>query len=262
MAAAVTATPSARARRGDPAPPWPQAGASGERTRSGSRSPRRKPSRQPTSPLPGVEDEGDGGRQQQRVGARARPARAATSPAAPITPARWIEGPAPVHRVRRGRSARAAPANARCRVRPSSASSGQARRQSRRTFCPETASRWARPERLKSSRTGASIRSSSPRTKPRARAPTRARMPFSGLLRPQADPIDRPWRAPPRAPSAGLLRGLRRVIAIPRRPAPWPAMARGRQAPRGADRWIQPATPPPDRARSPAPVRPGCRDER
>src|SRR5262249_62225271 len=63
---------------------------------------------------------------------RGRSASAATSPAAPITPARWIDGPAPVTGTYMAISNRAPRSLARS-VSPSRASRGQERPQSRVT---------------------------------------------------------------------------------------------------------------------------------
>ncbi len=98
VAAAVTATPSARARRGEP-----------RRARPASRGARRADQRripstaaklscQPTSPLTrGLRARVTAAaRSSAYARERGRSASAATRPAAPITPARWIDGPAPV----------------------------------------------------------------------------------------------------------------------------------------------------------------------
>ena len=76
-----------------------------------------------------------------------RPASVARIAAAPITPARWIEGP----RRRPGRRRRPAAACSTSRDRsrtPNSAEDGAARMASSITFWPLTASRWARPDAL------------------------------------------------------------------------------------------------------------------
>ena len=109
------------------------------------------------------------------------PARAATSPAAPITPARWIDGPAPVSGTYRAISASATPNRIRSRT-PSSAPAPRTSVASSITFWPLTASTWARPDRLKSSRTSSESCSSWPSTMPRRSA-------ASGGASPRPSPV-------------------------------------------------------------------------
>ena len=81
-----------------------------------------------------------------------RPASAATSPAAPITPARWIDGPPPASGTYSATSTSAAPSRTRSGS-PSAMPAPSTSIASRTTFWPLTASRCARPDRSKSVRT-------------------------------------------------------------------------------------------------------------
>jgi hypothetical protein len=98
VAATVTATASANARRADPRTASPEISEISRLAQSMIPITAAKLSCQPTSPsAPGftarVRHAASSTAYQRE---RGRSASAATSPAAPITPARWIDGPAPV----------------------------------------------------------------------------------------------------------------------------------------------------------------------
>ena len=190
-----------------------------------------------------------------------RPASAASVPAMPIAPARTIDGPGAgqrdVQRDQRHHCPQARP-----RAEPRRApSNGHASTASSVTFWPETASRCARPERLKSSDIRSGMSSSAPSTMPRASAacasPRPAPTPASARRRTESIAPSRP----PRRRPVSRIRSACRMTRTPprRRYAAYPdsSACRG-SAPRAVP------TPPPrrrsterlDRAcRAPGPVR-------
>ncbi len=88
-----------------------------------------------------------------------RPASAATSPAAPMIPARWIDGPPPASGTYTATSTSAVTRRARSPA-PTTAPAAMTSTASSITFCPETARMWASPEAWNSSRTSSARRSS------------------------------------------------------------------------------------------------------
>ena len=108
---------------------------------------------------------------------RGRPARAATTPAAPMIPARWIDGPGAGDRDVEGDQREHADEPGAQRHAEQRRAAATASSASSITFSPQTASRCASPERLKSSTVAGSIRSSSPSTKPRRSAASGAGVP-------------------------------------------------------------------------------------
>ena len=145
-----------------------------------------------------------------------RPASAATSPAIPITPARWIDGPPPASGTYTATSTAAAISRARNGT-SSTAQTASTSVQSSSTFWPDTARRWARPERRNSSRTSLPIASSCPRTMPRSSAAWGGASPVPSprTARSRAS-SSRPSR-PPRAPPVGSHETTSIAAPAPRR---------------------------------------------
>ena len=131
-----------------------------------------------------------------------RPAKAATSPAIPITPARWIEGPAPVNGTYSATTAAASAIRTGYGT-PTSAHAARISTTSSITFCPDTARMCASPEAWKSSLTSSLSRSSAPSTIPRSSAASGAasRSPSPASAR-RRTPSNHPANPPRRCPVA------------------------------------------------------------
>ena len=147
-----------------------------------------------------------------------RPASAATSPAAPITAARWIDGPAPASGTYAATSASASHSRA-LSPSPAAAPSASTSVASRMTFAPLAATRCARPVVRKSSRTSSVSAPSWPSTMPRASAPCGAGTPpvSARSVRartPSSTPSSPPRRAPRRADRLGPQDRVRAAPAL------------------------------------------------
>ena len=136
-----------------------------------------------------------GRRQPQQPASLGREARTRAARATPATPARTIDGDAPVsstyvddHRQQSKRARQPADAEEREHERPTSLHSST-------TFSPETAMMWSRPLRRKSSTACASTPSSSPSTMPCSTSRTGERRPRAVAPRGQAQAVDEALQA-------------------------------------------------------------------